>query len=132
MAKIYIAIHEGKLVVWTANVLADILTCLTALSPQLYRALDGCNGHLSVCYLQATNEHLHNTLKLYDTDCVLLGSIHFGQTQSPNSWLPCEPIDIALNRCWTVLGRVLSPRVFYNHGDHIYFGDELELFRETA
>ncbi|PBK78704.1 hypothetical protein ARMSODRAFT_1011247 [Armillaria solidipes] len=66
MAKIYIAIHESELVVWTANILADILMHLTALSPQLYRALDGRNGHLSIRYLQATNEHLHKTLKLYD------------------------------------------------------------------
>ncbi|PBK71945.1 hypothetical protein ARMSODRAFT_973489 [Armillaria solidipes] len=132
MAKIYIAVHESELVVWTADVLADILARLTSLSPQLYQALNGRNGYLSVCYLQATDEHPHKTLKLYDADCVLLGSVHFGQTQSPDSWVPREPTDIALDRCRTVLGRVLSPRVFYNRGDHIYFGDELELFKETA
>ncbi|PBK93825.1 hypothetical protein ARMGADRAFT_1029702 [Armillaria gallica] len=132
MAKIYIAVHESELVVWTADVLADVLARLTALSHQLHRALDGRNGHLSVRYLQATDEHPHKTLKLYDADCVLLGSVHFGRTQSPDSWIPREPIDIALDRCRTVLGRILSPRIFYNHSDHVYFGDELELFRETA
>ncbi len=76
-------------------------------------------------YLQATDEHPHKTLKLYDADCVLLGSIHFGRTQISDSWIPRELIDIALDRCRIVLGRVLSPRVLYNRGDHVYFGDEL-------
>ncbi len=48
MAKIYITVQESELVVWTVDILANILVRLTALSYQLHRALDGRNEHLSV------------------------------------------------------------------------------------
>ncbi|SJL04203.1 uncharacterized protein ARMOST_07564 [Armillaria ostoyae] len=108
MSKLYIVVAQSELVNWNATALAEHRDGIVAI-----RSL-GRHGH-----------NPHKTLKLYGMDGVLLGSIHFAHSHRRDTWLPCESIEVALNRVRLALGHRLSARVYYNENNHIDFQDEL-------
>ncbi|SJL16788.1 uncharacterized protein ARMOST_20317 [Armillaria ostoyae] len=129
MSKLYIVVAQSELVNWNATALAEVRACLIRLQSTLRRVLEHRDGIVAVRSLGRHGRNPHKTLKLYGMDRVLLGSIHFAHSHRRDAWLPCESIEVALNRVHLALGRRLSARVYYNENDHVDFQDEFEVRR---
>ncbi|PBK87372.1 hypothetical protein ARMGADRAFT_1034926 [Armillaria gallica] len=111
MSTLFIVVAQSELVHWDASALAEVRACLIGLQSTLRRVLGTRNGIVAVR--------------------ILLGSIHFDQSHQRDAWLPCQSIEVSLNRFRLALGRRLSARVYYNQDDHVDFNDELALMKRT-
>ncbi|KAK0215253.1 hypothetical protein EDD85DRAFT_796165 [Armillaria nabsnona] len=130
MSTLFIVVAQSELIHWDASALAEVWACLVGLQSTLRRVLGTRNGILAVRSLQNHGRNPHKSLKLYGMDRILLGSIHFAHSHRRDAWLPCQSIEVSLNRFRLALGRRLSARVYYNQDDHVDFNDEFIASRE--
>ncbi|KAK0227281.1 hypothetical protein EDD85DRAFT_794555 [Armillaria nabsnona] len=110
MSTLFIVVAQSELVHWDASALAEVQASLVGLQSTLRHVLRTRNGILAVsytgwiefCWVRFTFAHSHRR----------------------DAWLPCQSIEVSLNRFRLALGRRLSARVYYNQDDHVDFNDE--------